>query len=162
MLIRCLNANVLNDTSLTTFVLQLVFVAVITMTVFLRTRMAVDLEHSNYYLGSLFYTLIRLMTNGVAELFLTISTLPVFYKQKEGYLYPVWAYSIPTSILKTPYALVESILWTAITYYTIGYSPEAKRLGFFKLQNLIAKNFGYMIMFSPFTTSQYLYFFNGC
>lgn len=82
------------------------------------------------------------MTNGVAELFLTISTLPVFYKQKEGCLYPVWAYSIPTSILKTPYALVESILWTAITYYTIGYSPEAKRLEFFRHQSLIAKNCG--------------------
>eukprot|EP00261_Vitis_vinifera_P019270 XP_010649677.2 PREDICTED: pleiotropic drug resistance protein 3 [Vitis vinifera] len=106
---------------------QLVIVALMTMTVFIRTRMAVDLQHSNYFLGSLFYTLIRLMTNGVAELFLTISTLPVFYKQKEGYLYPVWAYSIPTSILKTPYSLVESILWTSITYYTIGYSPEAKR-----------------------------------
>lgn len=121
--------------------LQLVIVAIMTMTVFIRTQMAVDLLHSNYFLGSLFYTLIRLMTNGVAELFLTISILPVFFKQKQGYLYPVWAFAIPTSILKTPYAIIESFLWTAITYYTIGYSPEAKRFKFFRQSYLVKSSF---------------------
>lgn len=98
-----------------------------TMTVFIRTRMAVDLVHADYFMGSLFYALVRLMTNGVAELSLTVTRLPVFYKHQSFFLYPAWAYSIPASILKIPYSLLESILWTSITYYVIGYSPEVER-----------------------------------
>ncbi|GMP76128.1 hypothetical protein CsSME_00032936 [Camellia sinensis var. sinensis] len=106
---------------------QLIIIAFMTMTIFIRTRMTVDLRHADYYLGALFYTLIRLMTNGVAELSLTVSRLPVFYKQQSFYLYPAWAYSIPASIIKIPFSLVESIVWTSITYYVIGYSPEVER-----------------------------------
>ncbi|KAK9288073.1 hypothetical protein L1049_016519 [Liquidambar formosana] len=106
---------------------QLVIIAFLTMTVFIRTRMAVDSLHANYFMSSLFYTLVRLMTNGVAEMALTVARLPVFYKQREFYLYPPWAYAIPASISKIPFALVESILWTAVTYYVIGYSPEVGR-----------------------------------
>lgn len=97
------------------------------MTIFLRTQTTVDLNSANYFLGALYYTLVRLMTNGVAELSLTITRLPVVYKQRSFYLYPAWAYSIPASILKIPFSLVDSILWTALTYYVIGYSPEVGR-----------------------------------
>lgn len=97
------------------------------MTVFIRTRMSLDLVHASYYMASLFYTLIRIMTNGVAELDFTICRLPVFYKQRNFYLYPAWVYAVPASILKIPVALFESLLWTSITYYVIGYSPEASR-----------------------------------
>lgn len=85
------------------------------------------MKHANYVMGSLFYTLIRLMTNGVAELALTVSRLPVFYKQKALCLYPVWAYSIPASVLKIPLSLLDSIIWTSMTYYVIGYSPDVER-----------------------------------
>ena len=97
------------------------------MTVFMRTQTSVDLIGANYFLGSLFYTIVRLMTNGVAELSLTITRLPVVYKQRSFYLYPAWAYSIPASLLKIPLSLVDSILWTVMTYYIIGYSPEVER-----------------------------------
>ncbi|XP_057958988.1 pleiotropic drug resistance protein 3-like [Malania oleifera] len=106
---------------------QLVIIACLTMTVFIRSRMAVDLVHANYYMGVLFYTLVRLMTNGISELSLTISRLPVFYKQRDFYLYPAWAFSIPASMLKVPFALLESFLWTAVTYYVIGYDPQVSR-----------------------------------
>ncbi|KAJ7955316.1 Pleiotropic drug resistance transporter [Quillaja saponaria] len=107
--------------------IQLVITAVITMTVFLRSERDVDLMGANYLLGSLYYAIIRLMTNGVAELTLTLTRLPVVYKQKGFYLYPAWAYAIPASVLKIPFSLVDSLLWTAITYYVIGYSPEVER-----------------------------------
>ena len=97
------------------------------MTVFMRTQTTVDLIGANYFLGCLFYTIVRLMTNGVAELSLTITRLPVVYKQRSFYLYPAWAYSIPASLLKIPLSLVDSILWTVMTYYIIGYSPEVER-----------------------------------
>ncbi|KAK1295578.1 Pleiotropic drug resistance protein 3 [Acorus calamus] len=106
---------------------QLTVVALITMTVFLRTQMEVDLVHTVYYMAALFYTLIRLMTNGVQDLVLTIYRLPVFFKQKGFLFYPAWAYSIPVFILSIPFSLAESFIWTAITYYGIGYSPEAER-----------------------------------
>lgn len=98
-----------------------------TMTVFVRTRMAVDLMSANYLMGSMYYALVRLFTNGVAEFSLTIVRLPVVYKQSSFYLYPAWAYAIPASILKIPFSLLDSIIWTGITYYVIGYSPEIRR-----------------------------------
>ncbi|XP_056168815.1 pleiotropic drug resistance protein 3-like isoform X3 [Syzygium oleosum] len=107
--------------------MQLVITAFLAMTVFIRTEMDVDLTHANYIMGALFYALIRLLTNGVAELPLTIARLPVFYKQSSFYLYPAWAYSVPASILKIPLSLLDSALWTVMTYYVIGYSPEVKR-----------------------------------
>ncbi|KAL2338895.1 hypothetical protein Fmac_013341 [Flemingia macrophylla] len=82
---------------------QLTITAIITMTVFLRTQLAVDLVGSNYLLGSLYYTLVRLMTNGVAELIMTITRLPVVDKQKAFYLHPAWAYCLPAAILKIPF-----------------------------------------------------------
>ncbi|XP_061351433.1 pleiotropic drug resistance protein 3-like isoform X2 [Gastrolobium bilobum] len=106
---------------------QLTITAIITMTVFLRTQSAVDLIGANYLLGSLYYTLVRLMTNGVAELIMTITRLPVVYKQKAFYLYPAWAYCLPASILKIPFSVLDSIVWTSVTYYVIGYSPEITR-----------------------------------
>nr|CAD1816846.1 unnamed protein product [Ananas comosus var. bracteatus] len=87
----------------------------------------VDTLHSNYYMGSLFYALLLLMVNGFPELAMTVSRLPVFYKQRDFYFYPAWAYAIPATILKIPVSIVESIIWTSITYYLIGYSPQASR-----------------------------------
>lgn len=106
---------------------QLIITAFITMTVFLRSEIAVDLMHANYIMGALYYALVRLLTNGVAELQLTISRLPVFYKQRAFFLYPAWAFSVPASVLKIPFSIIDAFLWTAMTYYVIGYSPEFKR-----------------------------------
>ncbi|KAI3417297.1 Protein kinase domain-containing protein [Psidium guajava] len=106
---------------------QLIFVAFITMTVFLRTRMGIDVFHANYYMGSLFYALVMLLVDGFPELAMTVWRLAAFYKQKELYFYPAWAYAIPASILKIPISLLESVVWTSLTYYVIGYSPEVGR-----------------------------------
>ncbi|CAL5090732.1 unnamed protein product [Urochloa decumbens] len=107
--------------------IQLGLLAAITGTVFLRTHMGVDRVHANYYMGSLFYALMLLMVNGFPELAMAISRLPVFYKQRDYYFYPAWAYAIPAFILKIPVSLVESIAWTSISYFLIGYTPEASR-----------------------------------
>ncbi|KAM7474363.1 hypothetical protein LguiB_021606 [Lonicera macranthoides] len=106
---------------------QLLIIALITSTVFLRTRMDVDTLHANYYLGALFYALIILLVDGFPELSMTVARLSVFYKQRELYFYPAWAYTIPASILKVPISMLEALVWTCLTYYVIGYSPEAGR-----------------------------------
>ncbi|KAJ0734531.1 putative ABC-type sulfate transporter [Helianthus annuus] len=106
---------------------QLTIIAVITMTVFLRTRLKPDIIDANYYLGSLFYGLVMLIVDGFPESAMTVSRLPIFYKQRDMYFYPAWAYAIPASILKIPLSLLESTIWTCLTYYVIGYSPEPGR-----------------------------------
>ncbi|KAI4344716.1 hypothetical protein L6164_011910 [Bauhinia variegata] len=106
---------------------QLVIIASVAMTVFIRTRMSVDEIHANYFMGSLFYSLIILLVDGFPELTLTLSRILVFYKQKDLCFYPAWAYAIPSAILKIPLSFLESFIWTAISYYVIGYSPEIGR-----------------------------------
>ncbi|RLM86194.1 ABC transporter G family member 41 isoform X3 [Panicum miliaceum] len=111
----------------TLVLLQLGLLAAITGMVFLRAHMGVDRVHANYYMGSLFYALLLLMVNGFPELAVAVSRLPVFYKQRDYYFYPTWAYVVPAFILKVPVSLVESIAWTSISYFLIGYTPEASR-----------------------------------
>ena len=79
-------------------------------------------------MGSLLYSLITPLIDGIPELAMTVSRLPFFYKQKELCFYPAWAYAIPSAVLKIPLSLLESFIWTTLAYYVIGYSPEIGRL----------------------------------
>ena len=107
--------------------MQLFIIAVITMTVFIRTRLNVDVIDANYYLGALFYALVILLVDGFPESAMTVARLPIFYKQRDIYFYPAWAYAISASILKIPLSMLVAIMWTCLTYYVIGYSPEPGR-----------------------------------
>lgn len=109
------------------FCLQLLFLGFITMTVFCRTHMRVDQVHANYYMGALFFSLLLILINNNPELIMTISRLAVFYKHRDSYFYPAWAFSLPPSVLKIPHSFVASLLFTSLTYYVIGYSPEIGR-----------------------------------
>ncbi|XP_058188887.1 pleiotropic drug resistance protein 3-like isoform X3 [Rhododendron vialii] len=106
---------------------QIVIIAVMTMTLLLRTQMGVDVIHANNYLGALFFALVVLFFDGFPELFMTVTRLDVFYKQRDLYFYPAWSYAIPSTILKVPLSLFEALIWTSLTYYVIGYSPEPGR-----------------------------------
>ncbi|XP_047315156.1 pleiotropic drug resistance protein 3-like [Impatiens glandulifera] len=106
---------------------QIVVTSVLTMTVFIRTRMKVNIVDANYYMGALFFGLIIIFFDGFPELAFTIGRLPAFYKQRDLYFYPGWAYAIPSTILKIPLSMMQSIIWTSLTYYVIGYSPEPAR-----------------------------------
>ncbi|CAH2079072.1 unnamed protein product [Thlaspi arvense] len=105
----------------------LIFMGFIAMTVYLRTGSTRDALHANYLMGSLFFSLFKLLADGLPELTLTISRIAVFCKQKELYFYPAWTYALPSAILKIPISFLESFLWTLLTYYVIGYSPEIGR-----------------------------------
>ncbi|KAH7427104.1 hypothetical protein KP509_10G030800 [Ceratopteris richardii] len=107
--------------------IQLVIVAFIAMTVFLRTRLHTTLADGNYYLGALFFSLVIIMFNGFAEMSLTIFRLPVFFKQRDLLFYPAWAYTLPTFVLRIPQSVIESGLWVCLTYYVIGFAPEPTR-----------------------------------
>ncbi|CAA7046262.1 unnamed protein product [Microthlaspi erraticum] len=106
---------------------QLFMAAFITMTVFIRTRMGIDIIHGNSYMSALFFAVIILLVDGFPELSMTAQRLAVFYKQKQLCFYPAWAYAIPATVLKVPLSFFESFVWTGLTYYVIGYTPEASR-----------------------------------
>ncbi|CAI9286405.1 unnamed protein product [Lactuca saligna] len=104
---------------------QLTIMAVITMTVFLRTNMhRSGLEDGELYIGALFFGVTMIMFNGLAEIAMTIAKLPVFYRQRDFQFYPTWAYAIPTWIIKIPISIVEAAIWTILTYYVIGFDPN--------------------------------------
>ncbi|XP_017215242.1 pleiotropic drug resistance protein 1-like [Daucus carota subsp. sativus] len=108
---------------------QLFIVALITMTLFLRTEMHREsLNDGSIYMGALFFTVSTIMFNGMAELSMTIAKLPVFYKQRDLLFFPPWAYALPSWIIKIPISFIEAFIWVLLTYYVIGLDPNAGRL----------------------------------
>ena len=85
------------------------------------------LNDSNAYLEAIYYSILTNMFNGFAELAMTFVTLPVFFKQRNLRFYPAWAFTILDVLLGIPFSLLESGVWVVITYYTIGFAPEARR-----------------------------------
>ncbi|XP_034695525.1 ABC transporter G family member 42-like [Vitis riparia] len=115
--------------------IQLIIVAFIVSTVFLRTTLDVSYDDGPLYIGAIIFSIIINMFNGFAELSLTIARLPVFYKHRDLLFYPAWAFTLPSCLLRIPISVVESVIWTVIVYYTIGYAPETSR--FFKQMLMI-------------------------
>ncbi|RZC64007.1 hypothetical protein C5167_025764 [Papaver somniferum] len=108
---------------------QLIFIAFVTMTLFLRTKLKRDdVVDGGIYVGALFFALVMITFNGFSELAMTVVKLPVFYKQRDLLFYPAWAYSLPTWILKIPITFVEVGVWVFMTYYVIGFDPNIERL----------------------------------
>ncbi|KAE8056426.1 hypothetical protein FH972_013201 [Carpinus fangiana] len=108
--------------------IQLIVMALFTMTLFLRTKMhrntAID---GQIFMGAVFFALSMTMFNGMTELALTILELPVFYKQRDLLFFPSWSYSLPKWILKIPITFLEVSIWVSMTYYVIGFDPSIKR-----------------------------------
>ncbi|KAK5830953.1 hypothetical protein PVK06_014748 [Gossypium arboreum] len=108
--------------------MQLTVMALITMTLFFRTEMHKDsVQGGRIYMGALFFGMTMIMFNGMSELSMTISKLPVFYKQRDLLFFPSWAYALPSWILKIPITFLEVSIWVFITYYVIGFDPSAER-----------------------------------
>ncbi|KAM1255654.1 hypothetical protein ACFX1Q_029901 [Malus domestica] len=110
---------------------QIAIMATITFTVFFRTEMKPgQLGDSAKFMGALFFSLINVMFNGVAELSMTVFRLPVFFKQRDALFYPGWAFALPIWLTRIPISFMESLIWICLTYYTVGFAPEPSR--FFK------------------------------
>ncbi|KAL2660639.1 hypothetical protein AAZX31_03G173400 [Glycine max] len=94
----------------------------------LRTEMSVGtVQDGQKFFGALFFTLINVMFNGIAELSMTVYRHPVFYKQRDFKFYPAWAFGLPIWLLRIPLSIMESGIWIVLTYYTIGFAPSASR-----------------------------------
>lgn len=110
---------------------QIIFVAFVGATVFLRTQMHTrTVNDGALYMGAIIFALVINMFNGFSEMAMIIHRLPVFYKQRDLLFYPAWVYSLPTFVLNLPISVMESVIWLVITYFSIGFAPQASR--FFK------------------------------
>ncbi|BBM99977.1 ATP-binding cassette, subfamily G (WHITE), member 2, PDR [Marchantia polymorpha subsp. ruderalis] len=109
-------------------IFQVSLVGLLSMSVFFRTEMRRDnLADAQIYAAALFFGVIMIMFNGYAELAMTATRLPVFYKQRDLLFLPSWAFAIPRAVLSIPVSFYEAFLWVAITYYTTGFAPAASR-----------------------------------
>lgn len=107
---------------------QIIVVAMIASTVFLRTKLHTRNEDDGIvYIGALVFGMIINTFNGYVEISLTIQRLPVFYKHRDLLFHPPWAFVVPNFLLRIPISMFESIVWMVTTYYTIGFAPEASR-----------------------------------
>ncbi|GAY62366.1 hypothetical protein CUMW_217170 [Citrus unshiu] len=108
---------------------QLTIMGLVAMTLFFRTKMHRDsITDGVIYTGALFFIVIMIMFNGMAEIPMTIAKLPIFYKQRDLRFYPSWAYALSTWILKIPISYIEVAVWVFLTYYVIGFDPNVGRL----------------------------------
>ena len=108
--------------------LQLTLISHIVMTVFFRTKMNHDsVTSGGIYMGAMFFGILMIMYNGFSELALTVLRLPVFFKQRDLLFFPAWAYTIPSWILKIPITFIEVGGYVFMTYYVIGFDPNASR-----------------------------------
>lgn len=58
---------------------------------------------------------------------LQIERIAVFFKQRDDLFFPVWSYVLPTSLVRLPVSLLESLIWVVIVYYPVGLSPNPDR-----------------------------------
>ncbi|KAG5540819.1 hypothetical protein RHGRI_020899 [Rhododendron griersonianum] len=129
---------------------QITLMSIIAFTVFLRTEMKSGqlMDGSKFY-GALFFSLINVMFNGMAELHLPCMRLPVFFKQRDFLFFPAWAFALPIWLLRIPLSLMESGIWIILTYYTIGFAPAASRffrqfLAFFGIHQMALSLFRFI------------------
>ncbi|KDO73303.1 hypothetical protein CISIN_1g000860mg [Citrus sinensis] len=115
---------------------QVAFVGFLTCTMFLKTRQhPTDEKKGALYLNCHFFGMVHMMFNCFSELPILISRLPVFYKQRDNYFHPAWAWSIASWILRVPLSIIEAVVWSCIVYYTLGFAPGAGR--FFRYMLLL-------------------------
>ncbi|KAI3766553.1 hypothetical protein L2E82_16617 [Cichorium intybus] len=111
--------------------IQIVFIAFICTTLYLRTTMHHRNEQDgSIYVGALLNSLLINMFNGFADLSLIIMRLPVVYKQRDLMFHPSWAFTLPAFLLRIPICMLESIMWCGIYYFGVDLAPDASR--FFK------------------------------
>jgi ABC-type multidrug transport system permease subunit len=103
---------------------QVVLMAFILSSAFWReSRQTVD--DGNYFLGVIFYSVLYQLLGGTSEMHLVVERLPVVHRQEANRFYPGWAFAAPTFLLRLPYSLLESALWSVLVYWIVGFDPSA-------------------------------------
>ena len=119
-------------------IVQITVLAFVISTVYIRTTMnQKSVLDANKYMGSLFIAVVIVNFNGMTEIAMTIKRLPTFYKQRELLALPGWALLSSVYLISLPMSLVETGLWTSLTYFVIGYAPSFVRYSSWSIQYLM-------------------------
>ncbi|CAI5475227.1 unnamed protein product [Closterium sp. Yama58-4] len=110
--------------------MQILPLAIVTMSVFWHSQFSITPVDSNYYLGAIFFGISTMLFSGIIELTLLTARLPIYFLQRDNLLFPAWAWCVPMALLSLPVSLWSAGVWTAITYYGIGFAPEFSRYVF--------------------------------
>ncbi|XP_047960901.1 pleiotropic drug resistance protein 1-like isoform X1 [Salvia hispanica] len=107
---------------------QQCFMAFVTMTLFFRTKMRRDsLVDGRKFASAIYFVLVTVMFGGLAEMVMGILRLPVFYRQRNFFFFPAWAYVLPQWIFSIPLNAFEMLVFTVLTYYEIGFDANFGR-----------------------------------
>ncbi|XP_051135802.1 pleiotropic drug resistance protein 1-like [Andrographis paniculata] len=107
---------------------RLAFMGFVAMTLFLRTRFHRNVRDAYVIIGALYYSVGTIAFGGIADIAMTMQKLPVFYKQRDFFFYPPWAYGLPLWLVKVPAQAIEAAVYVVISYYVVGYDPNVGRL----------------------------------
>ncbi|KAA3458574.1 ABC transporter G family member 31-like [Gossypium australe] len=61
----------------------------------------------------------------------------VFYKQRDNLFHPPWVWSIVSWIIRVPYSVFEAVVWSCVSYFTVGFAPSAGRFFRFLLLKFV-------------------------
>lgn len=81
-------------------------------------------------------------TCSFSEMSMMVESLPIFYTQRDNLFYSAWAFALPTTLLRIPYSLLESFLWSIIVYWSVGLAPTAARFFTFWLLLFLSHQVG--------------------
>ncbi|CAI5979034.1 unnamed protein product [Closterium sp. NIES-64] len=107
--------------------MQILPLAIVTMSVFWHSQFSITPLDGNYYLGAIFFGISTMLFSGIIELTLLTARLPIYFLQRDNLLFPAWAWCVPMALLSLPISLWSAGVWTTITYYGIGFAPEFSR-----------------------------------
>ena len=84
-----------------------------------------------------------------SEMSMMVESLPIFYTQRDNLFYSAWAFALPTTLLRIPYSLLESFLWSIIVYWSVGLAPSAGRFFTFWLLLFLSHQVSPLVGFLP-------------
>ncbi|GAX75668.1 hypothetical protein CEUSTIGMA_g3111.t1 [Chlamydomonas eustigma] len=96
----------------------------------------------NYY-GAIFLIIMFTSMGGMIQMQSQIATKASWYKMRDNQFYPAWTHALSVFIVALPHQLLDSLLWSVITYFMIGFQLNAGRFfTFFLLVYLVNISFG--------------------
>lgn len=106
----------------------MLLMGIITGTLFLKQHLSTDsINDGTLYLGLIFFSIVNSMFSSYAEQTLMIMSLHVFFKQRAAQFFPAWAFALPTTLLRIPGSILQSVVWSVLVYWLTGLAPGADR-----------------------------------
>lgn len=64
---------------------------------------------------------------------LLVDMLPTFYKQRDAHFFPAWAFAAAQLLVRLPWVVADTITWSLMVYFTVGFDSSARFLTFWAI-----------------------------